>query len=399
GYKTIFQSKFKALLPLLIFTLLATLFALSGDWTFNEHIFLSIEYPKFLTRQFRSSGRFIWILHYLLLILGILSVYKLKIVAPWKGVLLFVATVIQFWDVQPLLTQKHIRHSGENFMYDKKLWSPALENANRIITYPPYVWDFIQPCDQAKLTHIAALYNLPITCGRTVYGSSKQKNNFRDYLKKQIEQEQLSEESQTLFLTNMEHLSVFQPLLQQNLIKGFIWEDYLVFLPNLLYETVKDHYPAALNDELLKIYPASLSAFLTNRMDKTILISAKDEASNGLNLEFKKIMESKGSQIADLQFRRSYAAVLENGELIEEQIGVGDSASVYIEQAAFQIQSSGRFAGNKSSIQVKGEEYSLNKRGMNIVILEKDSVVEVINYDTYQSTFHNQGYLQLKKEN
>ncbi|MEL6944091.1 MAG: DUF6311 domain-containing protein, partial [Bacteroidota bacterium] len=313
GYKTIFQSKFKALLPLLIFTLLATLFALSGDWTFNEHIFLSIEYPKFLTRQFRSSGRFIWILHYLLLILGILSVYKLKIVAPWKGVLLFVATVIQFWDVQPLLTQKHIRHSGENFMYDKKLWSPALENANRIITYPPYVWDFIQPCDQAKLTHIAALYNLPITCGRTVYGSSKQKNNFRDYLKKQIEQEQLSEESQTLFLTNMEHLSVFQPLLQQNLIKGFIWEDYLVFLPNLLYETVKDHYPAALNDELLKIYPASLSAFLTNRMDKTILISAKDEASNGLNLEFKKIMESKGSQIADLQFRRSYAAVLENG--------------------------------------------------------------------------------------
>ncbi|MEM6698162.1 MAG: interleukin-like EMT inducer domain-containing protein, partial [Bacteroidota bacterium] len=396
GWKPIFTSKFKSLLPLLIFTFLASLFAFSGDWTFNEHTFLSVDYPKFLTKQFRSSGRFIWILHYLVLALGIWGINKLSIATFWKIAVLSIVIALQFWDVQPLLTQKHIRHNGENFAYKEKLWTPALENANRIITYPPYIWDFVQECDQAKLTHLAALYDLPITCGRTVYGSSKQKSTFRTYLDQQIEQEQLADESQTLFLTTMEYLSKFQPLLQQNVVQGFVWDDYLVFLPHPLYEKVKDSYPAPLKDQLLKMRTESLIDFIANRSDKIILISAKDEASKGLNTDFKDFMREKGSQIDDLQFRRSYAAVFENGKLLEEQIGNSDSSIVRIGQANFLIESGGRFAGNKSSIQIEGKEYSLNKRGMNIIVLDNGEVVEVINYDTYQSIFHN--FLAKKEE-
>jgi len=392
AFRLVFSSKFKSLLPLIIFTFLATLFAFSDDWSFNEHVFLSVDYPKFLTKQFRSSGRFIWILHYLLLALGIWGINKLSLATAWKGILLSVLVALQFWDVQPLLTHKYIRHNGKNFAYNEKLWSPALENAERIITYPPYIWDFVKDCDQAKLTHLAALYDLPITCGRTVYGSSKQKSIFRNYLDQQIEQKQLTAESQTLFLTTMEHLSKFQPLLQQNLVKGFIWEDYLIFLPNELYKKVKDSYPTPLNNQLLKMHTESLTDFISNRADKTILISAKDEASNGLSADFKDFMRGKSSQIDKLQFRRSYAAVFENGELVEEQIGKSDSTVVRIERENFVLQSGGRFAGNKSSIQVNGKEYSLNKRGMNVVILEDSEVVEMINYDTYQSVFHNQNH-------
>ncbi|MEM8528714.1 MAG: DUF6311 domain-containing protein, partial [Bacteroidota bacterium] len=58
--------KYKAIYwPLLLVVLLATLFALSNAWTVGETTFAKMAYPSIISRRFRSSGRFIWFLHYL----------------------------------------------------------------------------------------------------------------------------------------------------------------------------------------------------------------------------------------------------------------------------------------------------------------------------------------------
>jgi hypothetical protein len=93
--------------PLIVICLLMAVYALSSDITFGDVLILRLRslysYVGPLTSAFRASGRFIWPLHYLLLVAGIWGVTRL-VVGPTRQstgtVLLALAVVLQAFDLK-----------------------------------------------------------------------------------------------------------------------------------------------------------------------------------------------------------------------------------------------------------------------------------------------------------
>lgn len=118
-----------------------------------------------------------------------------------------------------------------------------------------------------------------------------------------------------------------------------------------------------------------------------ILFSVKDEASHQLTPAIRKAMKALGLfSIPDDAFQYSYVAVIENGTVSYEECG-----NYFLQYAGnhegleFYVESGGFNVGNISSIQINGVEYSLNQRGLNIVVYDflLERVMDSICFDLY----------------
>lgn len=117
------------------------------------------------------------------------------------------------------------------------------------------------------------------------------------------------------------------------------------------------------------------------------VFSVKDEASNAITeyvceglsaLGFKKKLENA--------WQKSYLAVLDGGVPIYEKLSELQIAfDGEIDDVNIHAMSAGYMAGNFSHIQMNGTEYSLNCRGMNIVVYDKilDKVVDQVCFDLF----------------
>jgi len=118
-----------------------------------------------------------------------------------------------------------------------------------------------------------------------------------------------------------------------------------------------------------------LHDFFTSLEDKNVslYISAKDDASRGMNEAIVKDMQKLGLK-KDLRGkpRNSYYAIITKGSIQED---LGEQVLEYngkIGENTISIISAGWDAGNQSSIKINGVEYSTNVRGLNIVVLDND---------------------------
>jgi len=131
----------------------------------------------------------------------------------------------------------------------------------------------------------------------------------------------------------------------------------------------------------------SLSEFLLGRKEtfkySTLIISVQDEAKQSLNGASLGVLEKIGlRKIKDMKPNDSYIAFVRNGILIHEE--VGDRKLTFF-KGNIEIVSAGKPYGNASSIIINGINYSKNKRGMNIVIMDRDGL-ESYNIDTHIDT-------------
>ena len=143
--------------------------------------------------------------------------------------------------------------------------------------------------------------------------------------------------------------------------------------------------------------------FLTNliyqKKDKIIFISIKDEGTAGLSQQSVNLLTKLGIK-TDFKnkFRYSYAAIIDNKN-IEEKISkskVGFKKT--FKDTTFNIQSAGLYSGNYSKIFVNSKNFSLQKRGMNFVVFDKNKseVVGVRNFDTFLSD-DDRNYLEIEE--
>lgn len=128
----------------------------------------------------------------------------------------------------------------------------------------------------------------------------------------------------------------------------------------------------------------------------TAIISAKDDAFNGLDEELRDKLKKLGLQ-SDLTlenaYRHSLIGVWQDGRLAYEQLseGIDDPQRDLLEYRGFlpdgmkcYVKSGGWFSGNISDITIDGVQYSKNDRGLNIVIYDSHDgrVVDSIVFDT-----------------
>ena len=132
-----------------------------------------------------------------------------------------------------------------------------------------------------------------------------------------------------------------------------------------------------------------------NKPDYIVMISVKDEAVRRLKESTKNILRGYGSAAsweAESMLRCAYTAVLENGIISEEtsMMRGGDplvqTGSFHNSRNRYVIKSAGfeDKGGAVSSIMINGVEYSMNSRGLNIVVYDKllEKVIDSVSFDT-----------------
>ena len=121
----------------------------------------------------------------------------------------------------------------------------------------------------------------------------------------------------------------------------------------------------------------------------TIFISAKDDASNALTNEHMKLLHKLGlKEKLNEASRQSYYAVISKDKILEKlsKKDLKYTHKYEDNEIKYSIESAGFDVGNKSSIIINNNEYSMDLRGLNFVIYDNASekVIMSCNFDTFE---------------
>ena len=129
-----------------------------------------------------------------------------------------------------------------------------------------------------------------------------------------------------------------------------------------------------------------LQTFLINHSGDTIVLAASGDVEEKLSYLCKKHMMMRGSNIHTLHRGGSYLGVYRDEEVVLELIdndrpvAVGSSDSALLQslfpRRQLELYSSGSGRNSRASIQIAGQEYALNKPGMNAVVMDDSGKVK-----------------------
>lgn len=136
-----------------------------------------------------------------------------------------------------------------------------------------------------------------------------------------------------------------------------------------------------------------LSVLSIHKEDYYIVVSIKDEACAALNGRILESLHSIGMKSLFKNIQNSYIAIIDSGNNVFEQWASSPiKLNTFFEddlkvRHEIQVESGGFTFGNISSVSVDDQEYSLNLRGLNIVVLSKKNgnVVSSMSIDTHIS--------------
>jgi len=141
NFLTIVQSAFrhKAFSLLLLFV---TAYALSGQILFGKSVLLEFNYPEFLTfatSQFRASGRFFWLVGYVLCVISLYHSFR-KLSVIKFGLLVVAVFVVQVVDMQRVYLGLQARINRQDpVVINQEKWREALGVKTEVIyVYPKF---------------------------------------------------------------------------------------------------------------------------------------------------------------------------------------------------------------------------------------------------------------------
>lgn len=123
-----------------------------------------------------------------------------------------------------------------------------------------------------------------------------------------------------------------------------------------------------------------------------IFITVKDEATSSFNEELWARLSDLGLKIdISTQYGCSYLAIISEDNVIEQMDyrKLTQSGTLRDGRTGYSVISSAHDYGNISSVQINEKEYSVNSRGLNIVVYdpETNKVLDSVCFDTYQGSF------------
>jgi len=173
--------------------------------------------------------------------------------------------------------------------------------------------------------------------------------------------------------------------------RGIIDFGYEVYDPEVQYEEVFVNRPVLYR--LGDVTGADSLQVFMKEVDKLnnyiLIIAAKDDASYALTPEIVTCMQDSGLEFSlPGKFQYAYLAVIEDGNVIYEHT---DEDRISFEEmiAGHRISaiSAGFEKGNIASIKVNGREFSMDERGLNFVLLDKQTgeIIDSVRVDTFKN--------------
>jgi hypothetical protein len=318
---------------------------------------------NFIFQKIRSSGRFFWVSYYGFILIAIYFFSKhlnIKI----GSALLIIAAVIQSYDLSKIKV---------DFNSDTKR---------------PYTSDSVIERYLNNKKNIQFIYCFDMHLAKEALLDNKKVNNFymahnlgRESAKR-FHSQSVSFKKNKWDANSLYVLEDFNFLPDNKLIKAEIYnKSFLIINQNHLSN----------NYLQIKFDTSSLKSFYEN-IDKysTIALAVRDEASNKMPKWYKDSMYLKfGSKISELKFRGSYTALIDNNKLLNEQIKNDTIASINYNSGGLKIElvSAGLNTGDYTKIKFNKFNFSLNKRGINAVAIDKNGVYHLFHWDTYENNY------------
>ncbi|MCI4668559.1 MAG: DUF6311 domain-containing protein [Bacteroidia bacterium] len=348
---------------------------------------------------FRTTGRFVWPIYYLLLTLSFAFIGK-KLLRPRPlNLILVVLLLTQLYDQGALWKNREWYKwtNPESFMeISEDKWGPLVEASDKVLLWPPFEMKHIRNRDDyAEIGYLAANYQKPASIGFVARSEKDAESNYRNTFEKDMEEGRVDPGALYLFLPqstryydkSFEKMSLLE-------IDG-----YIVGISNQANDSLRSRWEKSkVSWNLKQPLAEDLSSYLKKYEDKTILMASLDEASRNLNESTISYLEDRGSQIRNLVFRGSYIGVLNSGKLIYEDMAENAIINWEVESGAIlegitfpkklRIVASGILAGYEMSIAVDDEEQVEKKRGLSVVVLDEEgTLIDKAQFDTYQSSY------------
>jgi hypothetical protein len=223
----------KELLPLLFLGIALALFAITNKVTFGNKVLFEYPIPELILKLggvFRASGRFFWIAYYLFLILIICVFVKYKFSNFIKISVLLVLLAIQAYDTKLIYLGRDLKFGSYDTPLSDEKWIDLVSNFDKIITYPPYNNNLLQPMDYQDLCFIALKTNTAISTGYAARENGFKNQVFIDSLEADLSKGIIHQDE--VIVTTPKYLEAFNVLLHNKSVKIQYLDGYYVFYSN-----------------------------------------------------------------------------------------------------------------------------------------------------------------------
>ncbi len=397
----------KSLFPLGFVAFLFALFAFSHIFTFGHKtlfeakFLLENRYFHFLSQAFRSSGRFIWVPHYLLMTVLIIGFLQLNFRKTLLISALFILALIQIIDVAPMVTREQKYYDFDGYdpsVMTSKTWQRITQEAERLVMLPPYTWHYKSDNDYIHFARIAALNHQSITTGYLARPDWEAHLVYEKKTYAALAKGELGDETNAIFIATKHSLRKLKKVVESGQVKAFMYEDYIVGVPLKFEKTIKflSELP---NCTLPNMHTEGLAEFLEDNAKETILAVIKDDGAWKLCEEAKEQLRKMGSDISKFTLRGGMVAIIQNNKLVFEKMtpeteGIvqkfkkGTDINGFTFKTDLELHSAGALAGNFGKILINGKDYSPAQRGFNLVVVDTDfKILKSAYFDTFDDCY------------
>ena len=410
--------------PLAFVACFFAVFAFSHIWTFGhtklfeaKFLYENVGIINYLAQAFRASGRFIWVLHYWLLTQIVFSLLKINLSKPLKVSVLSLVLAVQLFDISPMFVREKKYFDMDGYapsVMTPEIWSKITAEASRIVMLPPYSWSYRSEGDYIHFARLAAMQNQSITTGYLARPDWKNHEAYKKNLTADLERGALGDETNSIFIAGKRAFRKLKPLADSGVVRVFQFQEYAIAVPLAFEKTIQ--YLSQLADcQSLRFDTEGLPAFLESNKNATILAVVRDEAAFKLCDEAKKVFEKIGATTAaKLAFRASYVGIFAEGKTIFEHtetekpiVEAFKKGQILLTKeiptksgrgltfsSDVRLESAGSLTGNFGHIFIGEKQVSLERRGFNFVVLDKNfHVVKTAYFDTFDDCFTGEVFL------
>jgi hypothetical protein len=381
--------------PLLIVLFAALIYAYAFNITFNKLELFNFHIEQYsrlnnMLSIFRSSGRYIWLPYYILLIIPFVYYgHKLKLQQKWSAGLLLCILLIQIADMAKAI-QRGIIQDSYTVSKEWTLLATLAKEAKVVYTYPVFQRDLVTPDDAQYLTSILAPLQIPITAGHLPRPDAPARQKMVDTLSQMHESGQWSLAKGSILITTKEKVPYFIDLQARDAIKMRKLGDYRILysIDNQHIDSVSDRLGIPRDS----IQAISLAAFLEEHKTRTIVILSADEASQSLKPYMRTELSRFSPLLGNIQGWEAYAAIWSHGKMLQEQklpkgstldmeytvanVPINLRATSGIEQAPYLI--------------INGSEMKHLSRGVNVFVFNDSlQLVRQMAFDLYETYYAN----------
>ena len=190
------------------------------------------------------------------------------------------------------------------------------------------------------------------------------------------------------------HLNFHGAEIASALISQYLLENFdLQRIPSARYDYALEKYQKMRELVSMQI-ETDMTAYLENLIknkDKwDVIITARDEYTSHMDETVYQQMDKLGLQlIREGTLRDAYVAVISRGEVIYEAVSTREiNHDFTMDNMQIELVSSGWNTKPYCSIRVDGNEYAVDERGLNIIVIDKDTgtILDSVAFDTYSPT-------------